>query len=100
MYTLLVTAKFKRDSKRCRQKGKDLRELGEAMRLLQQDGCLPEAYRPHILKEEFAGYWECHIEDDWLMVWRQDDTKLTLLMTDTGTHDELFKKKNSITIVP
>ncbi len=98
MYTLQVTAKFKRDSKRCRMQGKDLRELGEAMRLLQEYGKLPESYRPHLLREEYEGYWECHIEDDWLMVWKQNDKLLTLLMTDTGTHEELFKKKSSIRI--
>ena len=96
MYTLQVTAKFKRDSKRCRQQGKDLRELGEAMQLLQEYGKLPVAYSPHLLSEEYAGYWECHIEDDWLMVWRQDDNKLTLLMTATGSHEELFRKKSKV----
>jgi mRNA interferase YafQ len=34
--------------------------------------------------------WECHIEPDWLLVWEQNDTRLTLLMLDTGTHADIF----------
>jgi mRNA interferase YafQ len=33
---------------------------------------------------------ECHIQPDWLLVWKQDDTELTLLLTDTGAHSDLF----------
>lgn len=36
------------------------------------------------------GMWECHIAPDWLLVWLQDDNKLTLLMLDTGSHSDLF----------
>ena len=48
---------------------------------------------PHQLAGRYAGLWECHIEDDWLLIWRQDDRQLTLLLTDTGTHLDLFGKK-------
>ncbi|MBO4281983.1 MAG: type II toxin-antitoxin system mRNA interferase toxin, RelE/StbE family, partial [Bacteroidales bacterium] len=34
--------------------------------------------------------WECHIEPNWLLVWEQNDMRLTLLMLDTGTHADLF----------
>ena len=34
--------------------------------------------------------WECHIEPDWLLVWEQNDTELTLLMIETGTHSDIF----------
>ncbi len=46
-----------------------------------------------MLHEEYAGLWECHIEEDWLLVWRQNDKRLTLLLTNTGTHKELFQGK-------
>ena len=36
------------------------------------------------------GQWECHIEPDWLMVWEQSDTQLTLLFLQTDTHSDLF----------
>ena len=45
------------------------------------------------LTEEFAGLWECHIEDNWLLIWKQDNKQLTLLLTDTGSHESLFGRK-------
>lgn len=44
----------------------------------------------HVDKENGNGLWECHIEPDWLMVWEQNDEKLTLLFLETGTHSDLF----------
>jgi len=94
MYTLQVTPQFKRDLKRCKQEGKDLRELWEVVRLLLRDGSVPDSYNPHELEREFAGHMECHIEEDWLLVWKQNDNKMTMLFTNSGSHDYLFKKSN------
>ena len=44
----------------------------------------------HKLHGNLEGIWECHISPDWLMLWDQDDEKLTLLLLDTGTHSDLF----------
>jgi len=60
------------------------------VKLLEQTGTLPVEYRPHKLKGNRKNQWECHIEPDWLMTWEQDDTKLTLLFIQTGTHSDLF----------
>jgi len=93
MYTLQVTPQFKRDLKRCKQEGKDLKELWEVVRLLLRDGYVPDSYNPHELEREFAGHMECHIEEDWLLVWKQNDNKMTMLFTNSGSHDYLFNKK-------
>lgn len=90
MYTFRTTKEFDRDVKRCKQDGRNMQLLKEVVDLLVEDGSLPAEYKPHILHAEYAGLWECHIEDDWLLVWRQNDNKLTLLFTNTGTHQELF----------
>ena len=58
--------------------------------MLAENGILPEEFKPHQLKGRLANYWECHIEDDWLLVWKQDNKRLTLLLTDTGSHNYLF----------
>lgn len=60
------------------------------MRILQETGTLPERYRAHKLSGTFEGLWECHIKGDWLLIWQQNDTELILIMTDTGTHADLF----------
>jgi addiction module toxin, relE/stbE family len=38
------------------------------------------------------GQWECHIQAHWLLIWEQNNTELTLLMMNTGTHADLFGK--------
>ena len=92
MYKLQVTPQFKRDIRTCKRKGKNVKDLWDVVAILLSDGELPASYKPHMLHNEFAGCWECHIEDDWLLVWKQNDYKLTLLLTNTGTHEDLFRK--------
>lgn len=92
MYTIRTTREFDKDVKSCKQQGRNMQLLKDVVDLLAEDGCVPEEYKPHVLHDNYAGLWECHIEDDWLLVWRQNDNKLTLLLTSTGSHDELFGK--------
>ncbi len=92
-YSLEVTNQFKKDFKRCIKRGLPIAKIQEAMRLLVADGFLPTEFRPHKLTGNYAGKWECHINgrnSDWLLVWEQNDTTLTLLMLRTGTHADIF----------
>lgn len=93
MYTIKFTARFNQDVERCRRKGLNLNTLWSVVELLVEEGQLPDSFKPHMLSDEYAGCWECHVDNDWLLVWRQNNNKLTLLLTNTGTHDELFHKK-------
>lgn len=90
MYAVRYSAQFKASAKKCKLAGKDMQMLWDAVGLLMESGCLPESYSPHMLHGLLSGLWECHIEDDWLLIWRQDDNRLTLLLTDTGSHADLF----------
>lgn len=67
----------------------ELEELIEALRA----GPLPAYYREHRLTKpgRWQGYRECHIADDWLMVYRRDTDRVLLVAT--GTHAELFGKR-------
>ncbi len=67
-----------------------MRLIKEAMELLAEKGTLPPKYHPHKLSANHEGQWECHLEPNWLMVWEQNDTKLTLLFLQTGTHADVF----------
>lgn len=90
MYEVEYTNAFEKDLKRCIKRGYDISLLREVVRLLAEQGTLPAKYKPHKLVSNYAGTWECHIRPDWLLVWKQDDTKLTLLFTNTGTHSDIF----------
>ena len=90
MYSVYYTNKFDKDVKRCVKRGLNITKLQEATKLLAETGTLPIKYRPHKLSADYAGCWECHIEPNWLMVWKQNDTELTLLFMRTGTHSDLL----------
>ena len=90
MYEIEYTTKFRRSFKKCIKRGLDANIFKRAIMLLQTSGTLPVEYRPHKLSGKYAGYWECHLQPDWLMIWLQDDHKLVLHLIATGTHADLF----------
>ena len=91
MYTYSVTNQFKKDVKRCIKRGLPMEKLTIAVRLLVESGSLPIQYKPHKLNGYPGGdTWECHLQPDWLLVWHQNNEELTLIMTNTGTHSDLF----------
>lgn len=90
MYKIHYTGSFKKSVKRCKKRGLNLSLLEKAVDILATTGTLPSKYKAHKLVGNYVGYWECHIQSDWLLVWKQNDTELTLLFTDTGTHSDLF----------
>ncbi len=57
---------------------------------LEKDGRLSAKYKPHKLTGNYKGFWECHIQPDWLLIWLQDDSGKTITLTRTGTHSDLF----------
>ncbi len=89
-YTIKFTGEFKKALKRCLKRGFKEDLLKEVLNILSENGKLPDKYRPHILSGDYAGYWECHIAPDWLLVWDQNDKEFVLLMITTGTHSDLF----------
>ncbi|MCQ2129516.1 MAG: type II toxin-antitoxin system YafQ family toxin [Bacteroidaceae bacterium] len=91
MYSVKYTKQFKRDYKLCKKRGLEMALLDKTIRLLATEGCLPQEYRPHKLIGRYTGYWECHIQPDWLLIWQQFDEELILHLTNTGSHSDLFK---------
>ena len=92
-YSINYAGSFKKDYKRLKKRGLPLDMMEEAVSILAQTGSLPSEYSPHKLVGKYAGKWECHIggrNSDWLMVWDQNDTTLTLLMLRTGSHSDIF----------
>ena len=90
MYSVDTTKRFDKDLKLCLKRGLDIQLIYDAIALLRTTGSLPAQYRPHKLSGNMDGIWECHLKNDWLLIWEQNDTELTLLFTGTGTHSDLF----------
>ena len=89
-YTVNISSRFKKQFRLCMKRGLNMTLINEAMHILATTGTLPAQYRPHKLSGNLQGIWECHIQPDWLMTWQQNDTELTLLFLQTGTHYDLF----------
>ena len=89
-YTVIISNHFKKDFRRCMKRGMNMKLIMDAMDLLKATGTLPAQYHPHKLVSQKQETWECHIQPDWLMTWQQNNTELTLLFLQTGTHSDLF----------
>ena len=90
MYEIVYSSQFKKKLKLCAKRGLDMRKLQDVLQILSQGAILPAQYRQHKLTGNFAGCWECHIQPDWLLLWRQNDECLELILIDTGAHSDIF----------
>ena len=81
---------FKKDYKRMLKRGCNPQNLQDVLSFLVNQQPLPEKYRDHYLSGNYAGYRECHIEPDWLLIYKIFNDKLVLVLTRTGSHNDLF----------
>ena len=88
MRQIIQSTKFKSDYKRMQKRGRKSAKLQAVIQLLLDDNPLPARCKPHKLGGNFAGFWECHIEPDWLLIYDVNDRYLELAAT--GTHADLF----------
>ena len=89
-YSLFETPRYLRDRRNLEKAGYDMGELDYAISVLLHGDCLPKRYKVHKLKGEYQGDFECHIDYDWILVYRYDDMKLVLYALRTGTHKSVL----------
>lgn len=92
MLQLKRTAQFKRDVKLAKRRGKDINKLMDVIRLILCESEMPVELRDHELVGYFKGHRKCHIEPDWLLVYRLERNELICTAVRTGTHSDLFNK--------
>ena len=90
MLDLVTTTQFRKDLKRLRKRGADLRRLDAVLQLLLAEQALPKKHRDHALTGDCIGFRECHVMPDWLLISAVDRGRLTLTASRTGTHADLF----------
>jgi mRNA interferase YafQ len=83
------TKQFKKDLKRMRKRGKDPAKIKEVLSTLIDGESLAERHRDHVLVGNYKGRRECHIEPDWLLVYKLENDEI--IFERTGTHSDLFK---------
>lgn len=90
MYTPIYTKQFAKDLKRCQRRGKNFEKLKILVRSLLLGEPLDFIHRDHKLTGNYIGRRDCHIESDWLLIYRIEES--TLFFERMGTHSDLFKK--------
>lgn len=88
MLNINISSSFKRDRRRCLKRGYDMALLAAVVNTLAIPAPLSPKNKDHALSGDWAGFQECHIQSDWLLIYRIDGNDLYL--TRTGTHSDLF----------
>ncbi len=92
MYEVVLTSAFKRELKIIKKQNRKLYKLTEVVNKLANNEKLDIKNRDHqlITNLKFKNYRECHIEPDWLLIYKKDDNNLILYLIETGSHSDLF----------
>jgi mRNA interferase YafQ len=89
-YEIEQSARFKRELKTAIKRGYDINILETVVDLLAEGVTLPLKNRDHVLIGDYAGYRECHITPDWLLIYKYEQDTVVLYLLRTGTHSDLF----------
>ena len=91
-YEIILTSAFKKELKNIKKRNKDLSKLTEIVNKLANGEELNVKNRDHALVNNlrFQNCRECHIEPDWLLVYKKDNNNLFLFLIETGSHSDLF----------
>ena len=90
MLDIVLSNRFKKDLKLAAKRGYDIDLLDAVVTNLAERRPLAEKYRDHELTGNYSGFRECHIQPDWLLVYRVEADELILFLSRTGTHSDLF----------
>jgi mRNA interferase YafQ len=90
MKTFRFSSAYRKDLRRVTRRSYDLTLLAHVLDALREGQQLPAARRDHPLKGEWRGWRECHVQPDWLLIYKATDTEV--LLARTGTHADLFSK--------
>lgn len=92
MLNLEYTNQFKKDIKKITKQGLDIEKLHKVIDILQKQEKLPAQYLDHLLvnSRNYKNMRECHIEADWLLIYKIYDDAMVLVAVRTGSHSELF----------
>ena len=81
---------FKKDRKLMQKRNKDIDKLIEVMDLLINEQPLLPRHENHPLHGAYKGWWECHVEPNWVLIYRIDEANRRVVFYRTGSHSDLF----------
>jgi len=90
-YTPYYTNRIKRQLKALEKRGYDMSLFKEVVEMLLEGKVLPSKYRDHPLRGIKRGYRDCHIQSDWVLIYKIDKGVLKLILSETGTHSDILE---------
>ena len=90
-YNIEAKKLYRKQYKLLEKRGYDMSLLDNIVLRLANGETLPQKYRDHPLKGDRKGYRDCHIKDDWILVYKINKGILTLILSETGTHSDILK---------
>lgn len=90
-YKLATTAKFRKDVKLMKKRGRNLKLLQKVLDELLDGNVLKPRYKDHALVGNYVGFRECHVQPDWLLIYMIDNDMLIVTASRTGTHSDLLE---------
>ena len=91
-YEIVPSGTFRKDLKLAKRRGLSLNDLYEVTKMLENDEPMPPKYHNHLLHGDYKGFWECHINPDWLLLYEKDTEIRIISLYRTGTHSDIFGK--------
>jgi mRNA interferase YafQ len=89
MLTPVYTRQFERDVKRMGKRGKNMEKLKIIICSLAGEDQIDPIHRDHKLLGDWQGRRECHVESDWIMIYKMEEERV--IFERTGTHADLFR---------
>lgn len=90
MFQLIYTDRFQKDVKILLKRGYEMDVLKVSILELEKNVTLDKSKNPHKLSGKYIGYWEAHLKNDWLLIWKILEKENEIWLTRTGTHSDLF----------
>ena len=88
-YAVRITSRYKKSLKKMLKRGKDIKKISAVVRMLANGETLPPRFHDHALVGDLVGFRDCHIENDWVLIYKIQNDVLILTLADTGTHSDL-----------
>lgn len=89
-YKLKYTSQFKKDYKKSKKQGREIRVFVEALEKLRSDEYLGIQFNDHQLTGNFTDFRECHLKPDWILIYHKDKKTKTITLIRIGSHSDLF----------
>ena len=90
MYSIEYSNKYHKSYKLAQRRGLDVGLLNDVVRQLAEGKTLDVKYKDHKLSGDYKNFRECHIQFDWVLVYRIIRNKCVLYLLDTGSHEDVF----------